>query len=200
MNTEPTLHVQKRVTRGACGRARVSVNVRAEVHAKLYAFLNLYMAHELILQKPVIFGSLPIDMHRDHCGLPTNTHILSFLQDGQTIVITIGSLLNGYTFETESIWDSMAFLAFAENAFERFKRVCEYVSEITEDDAKPRPDERDDRPVDATLSESQRAPERDARCRSKPDTGTVTSERSPQSGSTDDPHHRHRSRPRVFRR
>lgn len=133
MSTLPTLHVRKRIARNANGRAQVVVHVQAEVRPDLRRFLYRYMAHELILQKPVIFGSLPIDMHRDHCGLPTNTHILSFLQDGQTIVITIGSLLSGYTFQTESIWDSMAFLAFAENAFERFKRVCDYVSEITEE-------------------------------------------------------------------
>lgn len=99
----------------------------------------LNFSHEMLLQKPMLFGSLPMAMHRDSSGLPINTHLINFLQGGDTVVITVGSLLTGYTFQASSIWDAIAFEQFARNAFKRFETICEHAASYTQAGTAERP-------------------------------------------------------------
>lgn len=124
---EPAFVITKSLRgRGAPDKARPCVHVQAVVEPRLRDFLTTYFPHEVLLQKPVLFGAMPIDMHRSRSGLPENTHLIEFLKGGDTIVITVQSLIRGYTFSARTIWDAIAFEVFAETAFQRFEVICRH--------------------------------------------------------------------------
>ena len=123
---KPEFILRKSLSRFGDIRVCPTVYVQAVVNAHLHEILMQNFAHETLLQKPMLFGSLPTRMHRDNSGLPVNTHLINFLQGGDTVVITVGSLLTGYSFRASSIWDAIAFEQFAANAFRRFETICEH--------------------------------------------------------------------------
>ncbi len=125
--------MERRLRPTGTGAVKPTVYLRASVDPALAELLSVHFAHEVLLQKPIMFGSLPMSMARSSTGLPVNAHLLSFLQGGDTIVVTVGSLLSGYTFEARSIWDAIAFEEFSASAFDRFALICRHAGSYVED-------------------------------------------------------------------
>jgi hypothetical protein len=125
--SEPQFVVSRELRRsGADGSVRPNVEICVEIDDRLRQILMANFAHEVLMQKPTMCGSMPLSMHRDRSGLPVNTHLMEFLKGGDTIVITVETLIKGYNFRARSIWDAIAFEEFAGNAFERFKIICRH--------------------------------------------------------------------------
>lgn len=120
------LEITKRLEVSPSGALRPVVTVRASAPPSVAAVLRAHFGHEVLLQKPLIYGSYPVGMHRDDKGFPINVHILDFLKGGDTIVITVATLLEGYTFRARSLWDAIAFEEFVRHAFRRFEIICSH--------------------------------------------------------------------------
>ncbi|MEL7429626.1 MAG: hypothetical protein AAFN43_06465 [Pseudomonadota bacterium] len=125
---QPELIVEKQFVQKAENRrnTRFAIYIKALVPDQLEALLLENCADEVIMQKPVLYGSLPFSIHRDAKGIPTNAHLLNFLKSGETIVVDVTKLLNGYTFRSDNIWDAIAFEDFARSSFDRFCLLCEH--------------------------------------------------------------------------
>ncbi|MDJ0614497.1 MAG: hypothetical protein QNJ29_12580 [Rhizobiaceae bacterium] len=125
---EPKLTVEKRFLRefDSAPRSRFSVRIKAEISPQLDSILRENCGDEIIMQKPVLYGSLPFSVSRDSNGIPTNTHLLNFLKSGDTVVVSVEKLLNGYTFFSDNVWDAIAFEDYARSSFERFRLLCSH--------------------------------------------------------------------------
>ncbi|MCB1547097.1 MAG: hypothetical protein KDJ41_04560 [Hyphomicrobiaceae bacterium] len=122
----PVFEIKRTLFRPRNGAATPCIFVRAAVPSPLSEILVDHFGHEILMQKPTIFGSLPFEVHRANNGLPTNGHIIEFLKSGDTVVLTVNTLLSGYTFVARSIWDALAFEEFAAFAFRRLELLCRH--------------------------------------------------------------------------
>jgi hypothetical protein len=106
-----------------------TVHVKAVVNRPSRELLMQNFSHKVLLQKPIMFGSLPTGMHRDESGLPVNTHLINFLKGGDTIVITVSNLLSGYSFQASTLWDAIAFEEFAKK---RLSKICDHAEQYVD--------------------------------------------------------------------
>jgi hypothetical protein len=106
-----------------------TVHVKAVVNRPFRELLMQNFSHEVLLQKPIMFDSLPTGMHRDKFGLPVNTHLINFLKGGDTIVITVSNLLSGYSFQASTLWDAIAFEEFAKK---RLSKICDHAEQYVD--------------------------------------------------------------------
>lgn len=130
MTRTPRLIIQRRLIVEADRSKRILVRVRAKVAQPLEDLLLAHFADELLVQKPIVLGSLPFELHRDRSGLPVNTHLLRFLENPESIALTVATLLLGHTYAARSLWDAIAFEEFALSACARLEILCRHAGDF----------------------------------------------------------------------